>query len=78
MCHNFTETVPNVRQGSSVNFVEPIASDDSGHVFITSQSHYPGSFFAYGETVVTYNFSDVSKNNVTCSFSVAVSVRESK
>lgn len=71
-CKNFTEEISKEDQEKNVHFEEPVASDNSGHVIITSQSHHPGDVFPLGETTVTYNFSDESGNSVKCSFTVVV------
>ncbi|KAJ8021299.1 Hyalin [Holothuria leucospilota] len=53
-----------------VVFAEPSATDNSGIVFVQSQSHTPGNFFPPGLSTVTYVFSDTSGNTAECQFNV--------
>ncbi len=55
----------------SVNWAEPIASDNCGSVNTTS-SHRPGDIFPLGRTTVTYTATDASGNSSQCSFDVVV------
>ena len=59
----------------SVTWNEPIASDLSGHVNMTS-SHTSGMAFNLNSTLVTYTFTDNANNVATCQFEVFV--REGK
>ncbi|XP_072017890.1 chymotrypsin-like protease CTRL-1 isoform X2 [Amphiura filiformis] len=58
--------------GTTVTWTEPSATDNSGTVSLTSQTHTPGSFFVVGTTQVTYIFTDASGNTATCTFNVHV------
>ena len=60
---------------ASVNWTEPIASDNCPAVAFTS-THSPGDVFALGTTTVTYTATDASGNFVTCSFDVTVNDNE--
>ncbi len=65
-------TIPLGSGGTSVAWIEPTASDNSGIVTLDSRSHSPGQFFPPGTTTVTYNFIDPSGNTVTYEFDVIV------
>ncbi|KAJ8020442.1 Hyalin [Holothuria leucospilota] len=56
----------------TVFWLEPIAVDDSGPVFLKSQTASPGDIFEAGKTTVTYRFEDSSGNAATCTFVVNV------
>ena len=58
--------------GTTVTWIEPTATDNSGVVNLASRSRAPGSFFVVGSTDVTYRFVDGSGNSATCTFSVSV------
>ena len=58
--------------GTTVSWVEPTATDNSGVVSLSSRSRAPGSFFVVGSTDVTYVFVDGSGNTAACTFSVNV------
>ena len=73
MCvDDVSTTIPLNQGGTTVTWIEPTATDNSGTVTISSQSHAPGDFFATGVTSVTYVFVDPSGNGVSCIFSVDV------
>ncbi|XP_071819452.1 uncharacterized protein [Apostichopus japonicus] len=57
---------------TTVVWTEPTAVDNSGSVTLTLRSHSPGSAFAVGSTLVTYEFTDPSSNVEICSFTVTV------
>ncbi|XP_071845663.1 uncharacterized protein [Apostichopus japonicus] len=57
--------------GSTVNWVEPMATDNSGSVSTVSTFN-PGDFFMPGTHIVMYTFSDPAGNSVSCSFLVNV------
>ncbi|XP_072013682.1 uncharacterized protein [Amphiura filiformis] len=65
-------TVPTTSTGTTVTWVEPTATDDSGIRPDVMKSHTPGLFFSVGATLVTYTFSDLSGNEAVCSFNVIV------
>ncbi len=69
---NIAETVNFGQGGTTVNYVEPTATDNSGIVNLASRSHIPGNFFIVGTTTVTYRFVDGAGNSATCSFDVTV------
>ena len=54
-----------------VVWLEPVASDNSGSVYMTS-SHKPGYTFPIGVTTVTYRAEDPSSNIATIRFNVTV------
>ncbi|XP_072013269.1 uncharacterized protein [Amphiura filiformis] len=58
--------------GTTINYNEPIATDDCGQATLQSRSHAPGDFFNTGRTQVTYTFVDGSGNTVSCTFNVQV------
>ncbi|XP_070545135.1 pentraxin fusion protein-like isoform X1 [Ptychodera flava] len=55
----------------AVHWPLPNATDNSGDVSISGSNH-PGSNFTVGTTVVSYEASDPSGNNASCSFIVRV------
>ncbi|KAJ8041072.1 Hyalin [Holothuria leucospilota] len=58
--------------GTTVFFIEPTATDNSGTATLASRSHTPGSFFVTGTTTVTYTFVDPSGNSASCSFQIVI------
>ena len=58
--------------GTTVSWVEPTATDNSGVVSLSSRSRAPGSFFVVGSTDVTYVFVDGTGNTAACTFRVSV------
>ena len=58
--------------GTTVNFDDATATDNSGTANLVSQSHRPRQFFSVGTTTVTYTFTDPSGNRASCSFDVFV------
>ncbi|XP_072049429.1 uncharacterized protein [Amphiura filiformis] len=70
--HNISQTVNNGVGGTTVNWTEPTATDNSGTVTLATRSHNPGSFFPVGTTNVTYKFVDGSNNSANCTFNVSV------
>ncbi|XP_072046539.1 hyalin-like [Amphiura filiformis] len=60
----------------AVYWMEPLASDNSGHVTLTSQSHHSGDDFPLGMTGISYLFMDATENAVWCNFSVAVNTED--
>ncbi|XP_072014192.1 hyalin-like [Amphiura filiformis] len=69
---DITREVPLGTGGTTVNYNEPIATDDCGPATLQSRSHAPGDFFNTGRTSVTYTFVDGSGNTVSCAFNVQV------
>ena len=69
---DITETTPLGSTGTTVSWIEPTATDNSGVVTLASRSHAPGQFFIIGNTEVTYRFVDGSGNEATCIFGVFV------
>ncbi|XP_071824327.1 uncharacterized protein [Apostichopus japonicus] len=67
-----TETIPLNGVGTTVQFREPTATDNSGTVNLQSRTNNPGQFFQSGSTTVTYIFEDPSGNTATCTFCVDV------
>ncbi len=65
-----TYTVPLGTLGTIARWTEPTATDDSGVEPNRIQSHQSGDTFMVGVTQVTYIFSDSSRNEATCSFSI--------
>ncbi|XP_072037686.1 uncharacterized protein [Amphiura filiformis] len=58
--------------GAIVNWTEPVATDNSGIVVLSLQTHLTGSYFASGVSSVTYLYEDMSGNLATCTFDVTV------
>ncbi|XP_071824314.1 uncharacterized protein [Apostichopus japonicus] len=67
-----TETIPLNGFGTTVQFREPTATDNSGTANVQSRTHTPGQFFQSGTTQVTYVFADLSGNTAECSFNIIV------
>ncbi|XP_071853924.1 uncharacterized protein [Apostichopus japonicus] len=65
------------RGGANVIWPEPSAVDDSGSVFVASQTHRSGDFFPLGTALVIYQFNDTSGNSAYCLFIVSVLVENS-
>ncbi|XP_072021512.1 hyalin-like [Amphiura filiformis] len=60
----------------TVYWTEPIASDISGNVTLSRQSHYPGDDFPLGLTDVSYEYIDGTGNTAWCNFSVVVNTED--
>ena len=69
---DITVTVPLGSPGTSVNYQEPSATDDSGTATLVSRTRAPNSFFPVGTTPVTYTFSDPTGNTASVTFNVNV------
>ncbi|XP_071821997.1 hyalin-like [Apostichopus japonicus] len=67
-----TETIPLNGFGTTVQFREPTATDNSGTANFQSRTHTPGQFFQSGTTEVTYVFIDPSGNTAQCSFNIII------
>ncbi len=63
-------TVPLGETSTSVTWIEPTATDDSGVAPTVFRTHTPGQQFLVGTTEVRYIFTDTTGNEATCSFSV--------
>ncbi|XP_071785173.1 uncharacterized protein [Asterias amurensis] len=59
-----------LNQATQVFWTAPTATDASE--FTTSVSHFPGTAFPVGSTIVTYLFTDTLGNSNACSFTVNV------
>lgn len=71
---NLEVTADSSRNGASVTWTAPSATDNSGSVNVVFSAS-PNDFFLIGETTVTYTFVDPSGNDAICSFNVLVSGR---
>ncbi|XP_071496209.1 uncharacterized protein [Diadema antillarum] len=60
-----------ISTSSTATWTEPTASDNSGHVTLTS-THQPGDTFPIGQTTVTYTAVDPAGNVANCNFSVVI------
>ncbi|XP_063955375.1 hyalin-like [Lytechinus pictus] len=60
-----------------INFTEPSASDISGNATLVSRNYSPGDKFPVGSTLVEYAFSDGSRNQASCNFTVVVNANMS-
>ena len=67
-----TQTIPLGTFGTSVQFTEPRAQDNSGTANLQTRTHTPGAFFQVGTTEVCYTFADPSQNTVQCCFDVII------
>ncbi len=65
-------TTPLGTGGVIVLYNQPTATDNSGTVVISSNSHNPGDFFVTGSTQVSYIFADPSGITASCVFVVTV------
>ncbi|XP_071844152.1 uncharacterized protein [Apostichopus japonicus] len=65
-------TIPLNGFGTTVQFREPTATDNSGTANVQSRTHTPGQFFQSGTTQVTYVFIDPSGNTAECSFNIII------
>ncbi|XP_072016323.1 uncharacterized protein [Amphiura filiformis] len=70
--NDISETTPLGSQGTTVTWISPTATDNSGVVSLASRSRSPGSFFLVGSSDVTYRFVDGSGNEAICTFAVNV------
>ncbi|XP_072018428.1 uncharacterized protein [Amphiura filiformis] len=70
--NDITVTVPSGSAGTSVNWVEPTATDDSGTATLIARTRSPNSFFNVGTTPVTYTYQDPSGNTASITFNVNV------
>ncbi|XP_071785176.1 uncharacterized protein [Asterias amurensis] len=67
-----TVTVPFQSPGTTVDWTEPTATDNSGS-FSTTKTNEPGTFFPTGSsTPVTYTFTDAAGNFASTTFTVRV------
>ncbi|XP_006817267.2 hyalin-like, partial [Saccoglossus kowalevskii] len=69
---DITHTTDDGMDSTVVTWTAPIATDNSGIVNMTFESHESNSIFEIGTTTVTYIFEDSSLNNVSCTFNVIV------
>ena len=69
---NINEEVGLGTQFTTVTWVAPTATDDSGQTPTVIASHNPGSTFSVGTTTVTYTFRDQAANSNVCRFEVTV------
>ena len=69
---NIARTIALGSPGTTVSWLEPTATDNSGSVSLQSRSHAPGGFFSVGDTLVSYVFADSSGNRATCTFDVLI------
>ena len=74
--NDVTQTVNSGVGGTTVTWVEPTATDNSGTASLSSRTATPGQFFAVGTTQVTYTFTDGSGNSASCTFNVIVIERK--
>ena len=58
--------------GAPVEWIEPVAVDNSGTANLISQTQQSGAFFGIGQTSVTYRYADNSGNVGSCTFTVTV------
>ncbi|KAJ8021267.1 Hyalin [Holothuria leucospilota] len=69
---SITDFADDAFSGALVNWRAPDVTDDSPGMLEVTQSHIPPEFFAIGEHMVTYTFTDSAGNSETCSFMVTV------
>ena len=70
--NGITVTAPCDTRQTTVTWIEPSATDNSGTATLQSRSHSPGQMFNVGTTQVTYQFVDPSGNVATYTFPVIV------
>ncbi|MDX1684359.1 MAG: HYR domain-containing protein [Saprospiraceae bacterium] len=63
--------IPNAGCDAVVNWTPPTARDNCGVVFDTA-SHNPGDTFSIGNTIVSYEYTDLCGNISYCSFMITV------
>ncbi|XP_071961221.1 uncharacterized protein [Antedon mediterranea] len=66
-----TKVIPANKQQTIVSWIEPTATDNVGIENVTT-THFPGSNFKVGISLVTYTAVDVNGNKAECSFFVDV------
>ena len=64
--------IPFGMTSTTITWTEPTTRDNSGMTPTVTQSHQPGDSFPVGTTEVIYTFTDMTGNQVTCSFSVTI------
>ena len=64
--------------GKSVNWQEPSAYNTCSGTITTTKSHTPPYYFNIGVHTVTYAFSDIKGNTISCSFTVTVKSNATK
>ncbi|XP_072046222.1 hyalin-like [Amphiura filiformis] len=70
---DFSGTIELGNSEEQVFWTEPAASDNSGNASLIWQNYFPGDYFSYGKTQVTYIFADGSENTASCVFYVTLS-----
>ncbi|XP_072045211.1 hyalin-like isoform X2 [Amphiura filiformis] len=60
----------------TVYWTQPKASDSSGNVALSRQSHYSGDDFPIGMTEISYEYIDGTGNAAWCNFSVVVNTED--
>jgi hypothetical protein len=66
-------TLPQGASTVAVVWTVPTATDNSGGVVTSTSTHNSGDSFGFGNTDVTYTFTDPSGNEARCTFVVTVS-----
>ncbi len=68
-----TRPLPAQGMGTTVEWVEPTATDNSGLDITMTRSHEPRVFFfELGQHTVVYNFTDAFDNWDTCEFDIVI------
>ena len=65
-----TQIVSPGTPSSTVTWIKPTATDDSGVPPQVTSSHQSGDTFTLGVTTVIYTFSDATGNAATCTFDI--------
>ncbi len=55
-----------------VSWSEPVGTDSQGSIIVPVRTHFSGSAFTVGETIVEYLYTDVNGNVAICTFTVTV------
>jgi hypothetical protein len=66
-----TLTLPTGVSSITADWIEPVASDNSGSASVTT-TNSPGDAFTLGTNVVVYTATDPAGNQATCSFNIVI------
>ncbi|XP_072014222.1 hyalin-like [Amphiura filiformis] len=69
---SFDILIPLGMTSTTVTWIAPTATDNSGLTPTVTQSHQPGDSFPVGTTQVSYTFTDISRNEAICTFTVTI------
>ena len=75
---NMVVNTPECSSSALVEWNEPIADDNSGHVIVTYPSIRPSAQLSIGLYYIMYSASDAEGNRANCTFVVQVASKSSK